>query len=250
MYSLQAFGILSSVGDASPDPTEINHLSEMFPDKSRDFLKACLQVEGSFDQAVMSLLPTTDNTVTDDDDANDLMNSPFEPLGTCCDTQDLNAELRDLQKNFSSDQREKLKIDEEDVLNDAMAYYKDQDFDPRKKLRIVYSGQPAADTGGVIRQFYTQLLKVIADTFFQGDTYRSPVYNCDMVASGVMKLVGTIIVHSVLQGGPGFPIFNPGVYNYLAKGKLNEVMEAITIKDCSSHMEHFITKVMENKTYI
>ena len=104
--------------------------------------------------------------------------------------------------------------------------------------------------GGVIRQFYTQLLKVIADTFFQGDTYRSPVYNCDMVASGVMKLVGTIIVHSVLQGGPGFPIFSPGVYNYLAKGKLNEVMEAITIKDCSSHMEHFITKVMENKTYI
>ena len=198
----------------------------------------------------MSLLPTTDNTVTDDDDANDLMNSPFEPLGTCCDTQDLNAELRDLQKNCSSDQREKLKIDEEDLLNDAMAYYKDQDFDPRKKLRIVYSGQPAADTGGVIRQFYTQLLKVIADTFFQGDTYRSPVYNCDMVASGVMKLVGTIIVHSVLQGRPGFPIFSPGVYNYLAKGKLNEVMEEITIKDCSSHMEHFITKVMENKTYI
>ena len=96
----------------------------------------------------MSLLPTTDNTVTDDDDANDLMNSPFEPLGTCCDTQDLNAELRDLEKNFSSDQREKLMIDQEDLLNDAMAYYKDQDFDPRKKLRILYSGQPAADTGG------------------------------------------------------------------------------------------------------
>ena len=49
------------------------------------------------------------------------MNSPFEPLGTCCDTQDLNAELRALEKNFSSDQREKLKIDEEDLLNDAMA---------------------------------------------------------------------------------------------------------------------------------
>lgn len=51
-----------------------------------------IRIGGSFDQAVMSLLPTTDNTVTDDDDANELMNSPFEPLGTCCDTQDLNAE--------------------------------------------------------------------------------------------------------------------------------------------------------------
>ena len=57
----------------------------------------CIRIGGSFDQAVMSLLPTTDNTITDDDDASDLMNSPFEPLGTCCDTQDLNAELRDLQ---------------------------------------------------------------------------------------------------------------------------------------------------------
>ena len=78
---------------------------------------------------------------------------------------------------------------------------------------------------------------MIADTFFQGDTYRSPVSNCDMVASGVMKLVGTIIVHSVLQGGPGFPIFSPGVYNYLAKGKLNEVMEAITIKDIKTKIQ-------------
>ena len=82
---------------------------------------------------------------------------------------------------------------------------------------------------------------MIADTFFQGDTYRSPVYNCDMVASGVMKLVGTIIVHSVLQGRPGFPIFSPGVYNnYLAKGKLNEVMEAIKLdeKELDNHENH------------
>ena len=77
-----------------------------------------------------------------------------------------------------------------------------------------------------------------------------PLMTLILVASGVMNLVGIIIVHSVLQGGPGFPIFSPGVYNYLAKGKLNEVMVAITIKDCSSHLEHFITKVMENKAYI
>lgn len=58
-----------------------------------------------------------------DDDKNDSMNSPSETLGTCGDTQDLSAELRNLQKNFSSDQKEKVKVDEEDILNDAMAYY-------------------------------------------------------------------------------------------------------------------------------
>ena len=138
----------------------------MFPDKSCDALKAYLQVEGSFSKAVTTLL--AENTVTDDDD--DLLMSCFEPSENCSDTQDLKTELLNLQKHFSQDQREKLKIDEEDLMNDAMAYYKDQNFDPRKKLRIVYRGQAAADTGGVIRQFYSQLLSVITDTFFRGDT--------------------------------------------------------------------------------
>ena len=110
-----------------------------------------IRIGGSFDQAVMSLLPTTDNTVTDDDDANDLMNSPFEPLGTCCDTQDLNAELRDLQMPWRT-----IKIK---ILTHERSY----------ESCIVDSQRQTL--GGVIRQFYTQLLKVIADTVFQGDTY-------------------------------------------------------------------------------
>ena len=111
----------------------------------------------------MSLLPTTENIDTDDndddDDENGTMHSPFKPLGNSSDTADislgsagiepnLRSELQNLEKNFSQGQREKLKIDEEDIMNDAMAYYKDKDFDPRKKLRILYKEQAAADTGG------------------------------------------------------------------------------------------------------
>ena len=96
-------------------------------------------------------------------------------------------------------------MDEDDILNDALAYYKDSKFDARKKLRVVYKGQPAADTGGVTRQFYTQLLQEISQQFFQGDTFKTPIYNSNMVVSGIMKLVGTVITHSILQGGPGFP---------------------------------------------
>lgn len=46
VYLRQVFLILSSASDNSTVPTEIDYLLEMFPDKSRDFLKACLQVEG------------------------------------------------------------------------------------------------------------------------------------------------------------------------------------------------------------
>ncbi|CAH3151804.1 unnamed protein product, partial [Porites lobata] len=73
----------------------------------------------------------------------------------------------------------KLKIDEEDLLEDAMVYYKAEEFDPTKRLTIVYSGQSPADTEGV--------------QFFQGLDYRTPIYSSDVVAAGVMKLVGVMV---------------------------------------------------------
>ena len=38
---------------------------------------------------------------------------------------------------------------------DALAYYKESKFDAKKKLHVMYKGQPPADTGGVTHQFYT-----------------------------------------------------------------------------------------------
>ena len=57
--------------------------------------------------------------------------------------------------------------------------------------------------------------------FFQGTNYKSPVYNADTVASGMMKYIETIIVHSILLGAPGFPMFSPSVYRYVATGDIN-----------------------------
>ena len=74
---------------------------------------------------------------------------------------------------------------------------------------ILYTGQPAVDMGGVSRHFFSQPLQVISQMFFQGTNYKSPIYNADIVASGMMKYIGTIIVHSILLGGPEFPMFTP-----------------------------------------
>lgn len=119
-------------------------------------------------------------------------------------------------------------------------YYKDSKFDARKKLRVVYKGQPAADTGGVICQFYTQLLQEMSQQFFQGDTFKTPIYNSNMVVSGIMKLVGTVITHSILQGGPGFPVFSPSVYHYLATGDFDAAVQKISVNDCTVSTKHFI----------
>jgi len=151
--------------------------------------------------------------------------------------------LKELQKGLST-QKEKLKVDEEDLFNDAMAYYKDPSFDPTKRLRVLYTGQPAVDTGGVTRHFFSQLLQVISQMFFQGTNYKSPIYNADIVASGMMKYIGTIIVHSILQGGPDFPVFSPSVYRYLATGDVDTAMDSLNYGDCSEPVKNFIDKVL------
>lgn len=136
-----------------------------------------------------------------DVDDSDLYQSVFDTA-----PESLQAITEELKKQLS-DEKEKVKV-EDDLLNDALTYYKDSDFDPKKKLRIVFKNQPAADTGGVLRQFFTQLLKEIFEHFFFGEKSRCPIYNSEIVSSGMMKLVGTIIVHSVLLAGLGFLFFS------------------------------------------
>ena len=137
-----------------------------------------------------------------------------------------------------------MKVEEDDLFDDATSYHKDPSFDERKPLRVIYKGQQAVNTGGVARQFFTNLLNKVSEMFFEGDAYQSPVYNADVVASGMMKLIGTIIVHSTLQCGPGFPIFSPSVYRYLSTGDFELAMRTANIGECTAHIKNFINQVM------
>ena len=110
-------------------------------------------------------------------------------------------------------------------------------------------GQPAVDTGGVSRHFFSQLLQVISEMLFQGTNYKGPIYNADTVASG-MKYIGTIIVHSILLGGPGFPVFSPSVYRYIATGDINAAMVMLNYGDCSEPVKNFLDKVLYVYVYL
>lgn len=219
---------------------ELDQLREMFPEKSSSLLQRALTCRGSVSRAAFSLssqnLP---DEIDSDEDADAELLKPAFPAKA----DSLEAVLKELQKGLST-QKQKLRVDEEDIFSDAMVYYKDPSFDPSKPLRVLYTGQPAVDTGGVTRHFFSQLLQVICNMFFHGDSYKHPVYNADIVASGMMKYIGTIIVHSILQGGPGFPVFSPSVYQYLATGDVDAAMMMLNYGDCSASVKDFIDKVL------
>ncbi|XP_046856087.1 uncharacterized protein LOC124449186 [Xenia sp. Carnegie-2017] len=58
-----------------------------------------------------------------------------------------------------------------------------------------------------------------------------------------MKYIGAIIVHSILQGGPSFPIFSPSVYRYFSTGNFELAMRTANIGECTAHIKNFIDQI-------
>ena len=56
---------------------------------------------------------------------------------------------------------ERLHVDQSYVLEEAIEYYKSPEFQPYAKMIIQYKGQSAVDTGGVLRQFFTDIFTQI-----------------------------------------------------------------------------------------
>lgn len=85
-------------------------------------------------------------------------------------------------------------------------------------------------------------MNILCETFFKGNTFKVPKYNASIVASSLMKYIGTIIVHSILQGGPGFPVFSEGIYWYIVSGNIDMAMRMISVNDCSERIKTLFTR--------
>ena len=119
--------------------------------------------------------------------------------------------------------RKKLEVDEDDLIEDAVAYYKSIQFDASCPLRITFRGQPAIDSGGVLRQFYSDLFEGLVQgkllLLFEGEeAHKVPSYQPQAVMSGMFEMVGKMIAHSLVQGGPGFPCLALPCFYYLVTG--------------------------------
>ena len=51
----------------------------------------------------------------------------------------------------------RIKVEQDHVLEEAICFYKHSDFEPNLRLRVTYDGQAGIDTGGLSRQFFTNL---------------------------------------------------------------------------------------------
>ena len=69
--------------------------------------------------------------------------------------------------------------------------------------------------------------------FFEGDYdagYLLPAINHDDILSGQFKMLGRIILHSILMEGPGFPLLPQPIYHYLVHGTVESTMPYMDVK--------------------
>ena len=150
----------------------------------------------------------------------------------------------------------KLEVYPDDIINDAISYYKSIDFDPHCPLRIAYRSQLAIDSGGVLRQFFSDLFEKIDEgklmVLFEGEIGRRvPTYRPHVVMSGLLEMVGKMIAHSLVQGGPGFPFLANPCYYYLVTG---DIMCAMAYSDAwdipDTHARIVVLKVCNRFMYV
>ena len=123
--------------------------------------------------------------------------------------------------------------DEQDWVDAALAFYKQAKFNKQAYVRISIRGQPGIDTGGIRRQFFN-VFSMLAQpstslSFFEGLPNRlRPAFKASTLSSGMLNTIGTMIVHSILLDGQGFPFIADYCCYYMA-GDYDHAITCITL---------------------
>ena len=161
---------------------------------------------------------------------------------------DLNNILKLMSKVSKTCPIIKVHIDEDDAWSDLVSFYKASNADiSRCRIRICLNGQPAIDTGGVRCQLYTTVLQQFSENeplkLFEGPPNSlRPYYSAATRCSGMFKVLGSIVGHSIFQDGIGFPHLSAVCYWYIAAGE-EEAMQFLTLDDVGADCCNFVNQV-------
>lgn len=149
-----------------------------------------------------------------------------------------------LNKRMEMSDIEKVRVDEDDVWHDMLAYYKSPSLDVTKQLRIKMQDSPVIDTGGLRRHVFSTVFNSFASNkhcvLFEGSSDRlSPV--CTSLTR-LFKVLGTMIGHSICMDGIGFPYLSPANYWYMVDGEETATQFA-SVNDIGSDIQIVVSKV-------
>ena len=148
---------------------------------------------------------------------------------------------------FAELPKKKVEIDPDDAWADVVAHYKSSQLNLNKRIRVVLGSQPPVDTGGVCRQLYSTVFAEFAENkhirLFDGPVnHRRPVCTAEARASGLFKVLGMMVAHSICQDGIGFPYFSPTCYWYMVGGE-EKALHFASVEDVGGDVAAIVSQV-------
>lgn len=162
----------------------------------------------------------------------------------------LNSIIKIMTNYYENKPTVKIDLDLSSAWQDLLAYYKSSKVDFNLRIRIVLAGRLAVDTGGIRRQVYTQVYSEFAQNkhihLFDGPTnLLRPAISAIARSSGILKILGKMLSHSIYQDGIGFPYLSPVCYWYMI-GNENMALEHVSLADLPADSASFIQEVIKS----
>lgn len=195
-------------------------LADIYPNKSQSELHSALTISnGNAAEAVHLLLdvedpnpndiPSSSTTSTDNDLL--LITSHDEPVHVIFMNFASNA--------IDTDNDIWVDVNRDDVWCICLGFYKTALKHPERLaknlfVKFVGSGEMGIDVGALRNEFFSLCLDEAVKRLFEGDVALIP--RRGIGSKGIQfEVVGAMIAHSVLQGGPGFPFLAEWVVDYV-----------------------------------
>ena len=131
--------------------------------------------------------------------------------------------------------------------------YKTPGLDMNNPIRVVLDGVPAVDQGGVRRGIFTDVFISFTENervhLFEGmPNYLRPLYSAEAQSSGLFKVLGQMIAHSIAMDGIGFPYLSPICYWYMVDGE-DRAVQFIGEQDVGTGVHQLVTQVSISVSY-
>ena len=155
-----------------------------------------------------------------------------------------------LQNGYKS--KENVSVCEDCMLQDALCLYKSLSFSVAKPTEIEMIGSQVIDLGGPRKQFFGRFMEGFAKNevlqLFEGDYdrgYLLPSVNHDAILCTHFKILGCIIVHSVLLEEPGFPLFPLPIYKYIVEGTVEATIPHMDVCYLPPRVRNIVNQVRD-----
>jgi len=131
---------------------------------------------------------------------------------------------------------------EKSIMSQVLKEYKNPNFNLQAALNITFHScgrmEPGVDAGGPTKAFFYLLMQELGRGSFNGIKlfegeigHLTPSCDYDLISSCFFKIVGKMILHSVINGCKGIAGISPAVISYIISGNRDSVPEHLVIED-------------------